>query len=262
MNKNVIFYFSGTGNCLKLAKDIARELPGCEIVSMGRNHHCVLDGAYDSVGFVYPTYFVGLPLKVREFLLELDFGANKEAYIYAVTTCGRTAGNALAQAAALLGQRGMRLDYGNKIDMFSNYVVLYDMSKKVDEKTARSDKAAVPVIDDIKNKAARKTGGVNPLLEWYYKGKAKSIPAMDKGYTVSGKCVSCGICKEVCPVDNIALQDGKPVFKHHCEQCVACIQYCPERAIDYKNKTQGRGRYTNPHIGYKELGAQGDGTHA
>jgi flavodoxin len=33
---NIIFYFSGTGNCLKVAKAIADELGNCEIVSMAK----------------------------------------------------------------------------------------------------------------------------------------------------------------------------------------------------------------------------------
>ena len=33
---NIIFYFSGTGNCLKVAKEIAKELENCKIVSMAK----------------------------------------------------------------------------------------------------------------------------------------------------------------------------------------------------------------------------------
>ena len=32
--KNVIYYFSGTGNSLKVAKEIAAGLPDCEVISM------------------------------------------------------------------------------------------------------------------------------------------------------------------------------------------------------------------------------------
>jgi MinD superfamily P-loop ATPase len=76
---------------------------------------------------------------------------------------------------------------------------------------------------------------------------------MDRDYIVDGNCTGCGICKMVCPVKNIEIMNGKPNFKHNCEQCVACIQYCPQRAINYKNLTQKRRRYTNPKINYKEL---------
>jgi epoxyqueuosine reductase QueG len=49
------------------------------------------------------------------------------------------------------------------------------------------------------------------------------------------------------------MANNKPQYKHHCEQCVACIQFCPQKAINYKDATQNRRRYTNPEIKYKEL---------
>jgi MinD superfamily P-loop ATPase len=58
---------------------------------------------------------------------------------------------------------------------------------------------------------------------------------------------------EVCPIKNITIINKSPIFNHHCEQCVVCIQFCPQKAINYKNATQKRRRYTNPEISYKEL---------
>lgn len=257
MSKKLIFYFSGTGNCLKLSKDIANTLTDCKIIAIGRNESYPLDEKYDSIGFVYPTYFSGIPIKVADFISKLDFGVNQSTYIYAITTYGAFAGNALKQVSVLLNGKGVQLSYGKRIKMFSNYIVFYDMSRKVAEITKKSDLAAIAIIDDLKNKRSRSVGKPNRLLEWYYHMRVKSVPTMDKDYSVSDNCISCGICKKVCPVGNIEMENGKPAFRHHCEQCVACIQYCPKRAINYKNITQGRRRYTNPSISYKELNADG-----
>ncbi len=253
MDKHILFYFSGTGNCLKLAKDIAKALSNCELVAMGNKEKYFLEDTYSSIGFVYPTYFQGIPNKVRGFLHQLDFGGNQSAYVYAVASCGGMAGNAVSQVKEILNQKGVALDYGNSITMFSNYIVMYDMSSKVDEKTSKSDRAAISVIADIQNKRQRAVGKPNSFFEWYYTKIARTIPTMDKGYWVSENCVGCGICEKVCPVSNIALVDRKPAFQHHCEQCVACIQYCPKQAIQYKHITQNRGRYTNPYISHQEL---------
>jgi flavodoxin len=92
---NIVFYFSGTGNCLKAAKDISKELNNCEIASMGKLYN--LAKKYDSIGFVYPAYFWGLPKKVIEFVENINLENNKQAYFYAVTTYGGSAGNALYQ---------------------------------------------------------------------------------------------------------------------------------------------------------------------
>lgn len=253
MSKNLIFYFSGTGNCLKLSKDIANALLACEIISMGRNERFPLDHKYDSIGFVYPTYFWGIPTKVADFISKLDFGVNQSTYIYAIATYGAIAGNALKQVNMLLNVKDVQLSYGKRIKMFSNYIVFHDMSQKVEEITKKSDMAITTVIDDLINKRIKSVGKLNRIFEWYYRMKVKSVPTIDKDYSVSDNCISCAICEKVCPVGNIEIENGKPVFRHHCEQCLACIQYCPKRAINYKNITQSRRRYTNPSISYKEL---------
>ncbi|RKD30122.1 NADH dehydrogenase [Thermohalobacter berrensis] len=48
------------------------------------------------------------------------------------------------------------------------------------------------------------------------------------------KCVACGICARVCPVNAITGEHKKPPFKIHqdvCIKCGACVQKCPVDAI-------------------------------
>ena len=254
MGKSIIFVFSGTGNSLKVAKDIGSELPDCEIVSMGNCMEYELKGGYETVGFVYPTYYRGEPRKVREFIQRLNLQDNKTAYYFAVTTCGKYEGNALIHVKHLLKRKNITLNYGKMIDMFSNYVVAYDMRDTLEAETKQSEKDLIPIIQSIKNKETNKLPNVEPLQEIAYRLLIKLPPKMDKKYNVSDNCVSCGICAKVCPVNNIDLdKNGKPYFKHKCEQCVACIQFCPQKAINYKDKTQQRKRYTHPAIKYTEL---------
>ena len=137
--------------------------------------------------------------------------------------------------------------------MFSNYVVMYNMSEKVSEITEKSDKELVPIMNSIKNRKNKKICPITKVLSFLNKGFIKKVSTMDKNYIVDGNCNACGICRDVCPVHNIEMQDNKPAFTHNCEQCVACIQFCPQKAINHKNLTQNRRRYTNPDIHYKEL---------
>jgi flavodoxin len=53
--ENIVFYFSGTGNSLKVAKTLAKELGNCEIVSMAGVGKYSLTKQYDTIGFVYPV---------------------------------------------------------------------------------------------------------------------------------------------------------------------------------------------------------------
>ena len=57
------------------------------------------------------------------------------------------------------------------------------------------------------------------------------MPMFGKHYKVTDLCSSCGVCEKVCPVGNITLKDGKPVFGKHCVGCMGCSFHCPHDAI-------------------------------
>mgnify|MGYP002951794102 FL=1 len=57
------------------------------------------------------------------------------------------------------------------------------------------------------------------------------------------ECIGCGLCQDVCPLNNIRLVDGKPDWGNSCTHCMACICRCPKEAIEYKNKSVGKRRY-------------------
>lgn len=248
MGKNVVFYFSGTGNSLLVAQKIKANLMDCDIVPMGINVGYNLDAQYDTIGFVYPTYFQGLPHIVTKFIKKIQLNKQKDAYVYAIATCGGSSGNALNQAKSIIESNGGKLDYGAQIKMYANYVALYDMKANVLEITEKSNTQIVIAITHIKNKTCNDIGKENPMVKFVYEKFIKSVKEKDKNFNLSDKCSSCGICSKVCPVGNVTLVNGKPTFKHKCEQCMACIQYCSKKAINYKNKTQNRGRYVNPSI--------------
>jgi ferredoxin len=252
----MIYVFTGTGNSLKVARDIAAALGECDIISMGSGTQYDLQEGYETIGFVFPTYYRGEPGKVTEFISRLNLQNNKNAYYYAVATTGRHEGNTLCHIKQLLKRKGIILNYGKVLDMFSNYVISYDMKDTVEEETRKSEIDFVPILNSIKNRENNKVRGIEPLQEIVYRALIPLISEMDQYYSVSDDCIRCGICEKVCPVDNIGLDDaGRPFFKHHCEQCLACIQFCPKKAINYKDKTQNRRRYKHPAIKYTDLAA-------
>ena len=53
----------------------------------------------------------------------------------------------------------------------------------------------------------------------------------DRSFSSNEKCNGCGICSKVCPVSNIRITDNKPVWRNHCETCLACHNWCPNKAI-------------------------------
>jgi ferredoxin/flavodoxin len=57
------------------------------------------------------------------------------------------------------------------------------------------------------------------------------IPLADASFRVGETCNGCGLCARICPVGNIHMVDGRPVWQHHCETCYACSQWCARGAI-------------------------------
>ena len=84
-------------------------------------------------------------------------------------------------------------------------------------------------------KDRRKSGVVN---DGFYRLYVKAAP-----FRVTDACVGCGKCEELCPLGNIRLEDGRPVWGERCTHCMACISYCPAEAIEYGKRSVGKRRY-------------------
>ena len=50
------------------------------------------------------------------------------------------------------------------------------------------------------------------------------------------KCIGCGECVDVCPVNVYEMKDGKsePVNEDECIGCESCVEACPVEAITVK----------------------------
>lgn len=61
---------------------------------------------------------------------------------------------------------------------------------------------------------------------------SEKITAMDGvSVEVTGKCVGCGSCVDVCFVNAIELVDGQAEISEACRGCGRCVEACPENAI-------------------------------
>lgn len=69
----------------------------------------------------------------------------------------------------------------------------------------------------------------------------------DKRFHVDAdRCLQCGTCASVCPVNDIEGGKGKmPSWKHNgqCLTCFSCYHHCPTHAIEFGRQTQKKGQY-------------------
>jgi ferredoxin/flavodoxin len=250
LEKNIIFYFTGTGNSLVAARKIAVVLGNTELAGIPDHFDADLSG-YGRIGFVYPVYFGGVPLVVKNFVESLDIPA--KAYLFAIATRGGIPQNGLKEMNALLAAKGRELDYGTLLLMGANYILLYGKMSIADFVNRRAAKILPKLAAAIRDKEKRPCGLPKPGSMALTERARNKVHEAARSYNVSDDCRSCEICQSVCPVGNIELKEGKPAFGANCEQCMACIQWCPREAINYKDKTQKRKRYHHPDIRYQDL---------
>lgn len=258
--KTSLYYFSGTGNSLAVAKKIAAALGECELVpiaSLQKTNGRIVPPA-ERIGIVCPVYFTGLPSIVAMFAERLDPVAGE--YIFAAVTHGGGGGSAaLRQIDSILRKRQDRgLDAGFAVHMPGNYILMYSSpeGKKQEDILARADEQIADITGSIircEKHALPSSVVLLVLHTLLYPWFISHVHTDDKKFSVNDRCTSCGICEDVCPAENIELVDGKPVWKHHCELCCGCIHLCPAGAIQAGPRTADRLRYRNPSVTVSEL---------
>ncbi len=258
--KTTIYFFSGTGNSLAVARKICSELGDCELVPVASfvNVPGKITLAAERIGIVCPVYFSGLPLMVAEWAGRLDLPNTK--YLFAVVTLGETGGGAtLRQLDAILKKNGRKgLDAGFSVKMPGNYIFMYASpeGRKREDILEAADlhvDEILPVIGRCERK--RIPGAVlgSLLRAVIYPWFSSHAHARSRQFSVTPACTSCGTCVRVCPAENIELLDGRPVWKDRCEVCCACIHLCPVQAIQAGKKTESRPRYHHPAVSTAEL---------
>ena len=250
--KTKIFYFSGTGNCLKIARDLAAELGKTEAISIAKAIKSHIDTAADRIGFVFPVYALNVPLIVSDFIKRIE--VDPEKYVFAITTYADVAGDVLGQFTVQLRKKNLQLSAGFGIRMPGNYTPFYgaipaDKQKKFfDNASIRIKKIAAIVKKAQPHKIEKSKFPLN-LLTWaLYPIVIPLTPSEDKKFWTEDKCNSCGTCEKVCPVDNIKMSGARPIWLHKCVQCFACLQWCPLEVIQCGRFTKGRKRYRNPYV--------------
>ncbi len=256
--KTAIYYFSATGNSLAVARDLASSIGEAELIPITKALKSGAALQHDCIGIVFPVYMFGLPLVVCEFLREIKFP--KEAYIFAVGTFGGLPGRPFALARQILKLRGINLASAFGVRMPGNYTPLYgaisqEEQKQMFMKEAEEIRYIAGAVREKKTKVYENKPLILNFLLYalLYRLGSSRIHKECSNFWVTGQCTECGLCSKVCPVVNIKLQDGKPVWLDHCEHCMACLQWCPVEAIQYKKSTEGRKRYHHPEIKAEDI---------
>ena len=247
----MVFYFTGTGNSLYIAKQIEREPISIPQIMQ---REC-LEFTAERIGIVAPVYGHEVPTMVKEFLRKSVFYTN---YFYMILTYGNRHGGAAELAKKLCDECGVSVNYINVILMAVNWLPGFDMDeqKKIDKKVEENMDKILSDLAKRKNMISEVTD-IDRAAHQQFLDRMSQMPAdvWQHLLRVTENCVGCGTCEKVCPSSSIHVVDGKAVhIPGNCQTCLACAHACPQKAIQLTiPEANPDARYRNEHISLHEI---------
>ncbi len=250
---NLIYYFSGTGNSLHVARKLAEKLENCRIepITAYMNLEKVEIESCDTLGFVFPIYGSDLPWVVKDFVERMQL--ENEPYIYGVGTCNERGGRAMETFSGIMTLNGFKVSYIKKIDMPGNC-----HESNEDENRERLsleqffvDHIAENIRNRMKSTIMDKKGEDNNSR--FAREVNRKMSSYMNIHVEKDLCIGCGICEQVCSMNNITIKDNVAVHGEDCLNCMACFHYCPVNAVRLAFE---RGQYHHPEITPQDLAEQ------
>ena len=268
-----IFYYSGTGNSLHVARELQSGIQNSVLKPvLGYSREEAIKTEGDVVGFVFPIYFMTIPAPVREFIEKLDM--DSATYIFMAATRIGTYTTAVPLMRKLLRKKGKRLDSHFMINMLSNSPTGLkpgkgdkNWAKKTREaEIKRVDKEILPEIERISEVVKNRSrypershpdplrSAVNLIMDPVTRRIGSEV-----GYYVDESCNGCGTCENVCLSGKIEVRGGKPLWRDDidCYYCFACFNFCPQQAILVSRKYDRKdGRFRRPDVSSGDIAGQ------
>jgi ferredoxin len=188
---------------------------------------------------------------VRRFLKQAEIHA---AYLAALVSYGSSPGGALAEARRVLGRKKLTLNYGGRIPAVENYIPIFGAqeaglrSRRLAMQTEATEQAAAAIVSRANNRVPT----FQPFASFVSALFRSAHPRMNRLFRVTATCNACGFCARICPAGAITMTEG-PVFQNGCEQCQACLNFCPRKAINFGRLKPDTERYHHPEVAVGEL---------
>lgn len=254
----MIYYFSGTHNSRYAAQRLASQteqeaifIPQTDAMSES------ISDSDTSVGFVFPVYAWGVPPIVLDFIKQLpdsffDSIRKRGLPVWAVATCGDETGNAIEMLRNDLAKREVELRAAWSVIMPNVYVLLPGFGtdpKPLEEKKLHEAVGRIAHIGECIREGRWETDLT--LGSWPRLKTAVVFPLFrrwgvnTKKWHYTDGCIGCGRCARECPVGNITMKDGHPVWGSDCTSCCACYHCCPTHSANYGKITLRQGQFFN-----------------
>ena len=246
----MVLYFSATGNTRFIAEELARRLNDDCVDLLPRFKSGDHTPLHSDRPFIIcaPVYVCEMPRFMSQYLKQQEFTGSREVYF--IFTSGGYCGCSGVLAKSMFRRKGMLYRGHAEFKMPRNYVAsdAYDMltPEETEARIRSAWQQLDPVADTIRTGGkltARHVFLFETLITVPFNPVWCKLKLTAKDFSATDKCIGCGKCVKECPLNNISLRDGKPVWGNECTHCMACICSCPVEAIEYGNITQNKEKY-------------------
>jgi len=276
-----IYYFSGTGNSLYVAKELQKRIPDSIIIPIvSLLNKKVIQTQGKTVGFVFPVHALTIPIAVKKFIRKAEMKSSE--YLFAIATRDGSIFRGFKKIDKLLKKKNKHLNSHFILNMCNNesrhkgYKIPSESDILSLEKVAQEKLDAIQNI--IINKMTSREIDVNysdgftyhPILNYLLEKLvllgmtvAEYIGGVNYFY-IDTRCNGCGICEKVCLSKKIKIKDNKPIWQKNvlCYMCFACLNYCPKKSVQIKDipgvksYTRENGRYSHPYATVEDIAGQ------
>ena len=255
----MIFYFSGCGNSRYVSETLTAGLNDTLVFipeAVRENHFDYTLAEGESLGFVFPIYAWQPPRLVLDFIekMNVKVGSSTDLgvldYVYFVCTCGAECGLVEKVMRKALLAKGWALSSCFSVKMPETFIAMagfkLDSEEIVKRKYADAEATLNRNLPRLLNKehfSEIYKGAAAWFKTYVINHSFNRMATNDKKYQSSDQCIGCGKCEEVCPLNNITLESGRPVWNGNCTMCMACYHHCPVNAVQNGKATVGKGQY-------------------
>lgn len=250
----MIFYFTGTGNSLYVARSLDNKVVSIpQIIDIDD-----LQFKAERIGIVSPVYGHEMPQMVKDFIRRACFETD---YMYLILTYGNRHANAVELAENVFYMAGKQVDYIHTILMVDNFLPAFDMRQQQEMNKHVEEQLAQIRCDITARKCEMETvtdSDCRAHADYVKSVKGKSA-VIWADFDFSDLCIGCGLCTKVCPAGCIHIRARRAVRSgDNCQACMACVHVCPETAIRVKpvlgfKEPNPEARYRNSNVSLTDL---------